>query len=280
MAVVSFWGNSRREIGQTLSVVAIGTMMAIEHNYKILVISTGFRDRTMEKCFWERNKNGGINLATEQGKQIGLNNGIEGLIKIIQSNRTSSNIIRDYAKVVFKDRLDILLSPTTTDPREYNTISPFYKDIIKLADKEYDLVLVDIDKRMEANDKNAILQESNLVMVTLKQSVESIETARILREKNPASRNNNIMFLSGKYDFDSKYNTKNLTRFLKEPREISAIPYNKLYDEAAMEGKVADFFLKYRGFTDQTDRNVRLIEEAKRTCDNIIYKLQELNIRT
>ena len=150
MAVVSFWGNSRREIGQTLSVVAIGTMMAIEHNYKILVISTGFRDRTMEKCFWERNKNGGINLATEQGKQIGLNNGIEGLIKIIQSNRTSSNIIRDYAKVVFKDRLDILLSPTTTDPREYNTISPFYKDIIKLADKEYDLVLVDIDKRMEA----------------------------------------------------------------------------------------------------------------------------------
>ena len=96
---------------------------------------------------------------TEQGKQIGLNNGIEGLIKIIQSNRTSSNIIRDYAKVVFKDRLDILLSPTTTDPREYNTISPFYKDIIKLADKEYDLVLVDIDKRMEANDKNAILQE-------------------------------------------------------------------------------------------------------------------------
>ena len=56
MAVVSFWGNSRREIGQTLSVVAIGTMMAIEHNYKILVISTGFRDRTMENAFGKETK--------------------------------------------------------------------------------------------------------------------------------------------------------------------------------------------------------------------------------
>ena len=72
---------------------------------------------------------------------------------------------------------------------------------------------------------------------------------------------NNIIFLAGKYDFDSKYNTKNLTRYLKETREISAIPYNKLFDEASMEGQVADFFLKYRGMTDQTDRNVKFIKE-------------------
>lgn len=278
MAVVSFWGNSRRETGQTLSVVAIGTAMAIEHNYKILVISTGFKDRTMEDCFWDGNNKAVVNSIVGE-KQPGINNGVEGLIKIIQSNRTSSNIIKDYAKVVFKDRLDILLSPATEDPREYNSMTQYYKNIIKLADKEYDLVLIDIDKRMNSNDKTAILQESNAIMITLRQSVESIETAKVLRETNPAERNNNIIFLAGKYDYDSKYNTKNITRYLKEPREISAIPYNKLYDEAAMEGKVADFVLKYRGMPDITDRNVKFIEEAKRTCENIIYKLQELQMR-
>lgn len=278
MAVVSFWGNSRRETGQTLSVVAIGTAMAIEHNYKILVISTGFRDRTMEDCFWDISNKAVVNSIVGE-KQPGINNGVEGLIKIIQSNRTSSNIIKDYAKVVFKDRLDILLSPATEDPREYNSMTQYYKNIIKLADKEYDLVLIDIDKRMNSNDKTAILQESNAIMITLRQSVESIETAKVLRETNPAARNNNIIFLAGKYDYDSKYNTKNITRYLKEPREISAIPYNKLYDEAAMEGKVADFVLKYRGMPDITDRNVKFIEEAKRTCENIIYKLQELQMR-
>ena len=278
MAVVSFWGNSRRETGQTLSVVAIGTAMAIEHNYKILIISTGFRDDTMQDCFWEKNKNSSMYSVTGQ-KQPGINSGFEGLVKIIQSNRTSSNIIRDYAKVVFKDRLDVLLSPTTDDPRVYNSMTQYYKDLIVLADKEYDLVLIDIDKRMNVNDKKEILRNSNAIMFTLKQSSDSIETAKILRESNPETKSNNIFFFVGKYDFDSKYNTKNITRYLRETREISAVPYNKLFDEAAMEGKVADYFLKYRGMRDQTDKNVKFIAETNRTCENIIYKLQELQMR-
>lgn len=252
--------------------------MAIEHNYKILIISTGFRDDTMQDCFWEKNKNSSMYSVTGQ-KQPGINSGFEGLVKIIQSNRTSSNIIRDYAKVVFKDRLDVLLSPTTDDPRVYNSMTQYYKDLIVLADKEYDLVLIDIDKRMNVNDKKEILRNSNAIMFTLKQSSDSIETAKILRESNPETKSNNIFFLVGKYDFDSKYNTKNITRYLRETREISAVPYNKLFDEAAMEGKVADYFLKYRGMRDQTDKNVKFIAETNRTCENIIYKLQELQMR-
>ena len=48
MAVVSFWGNNAKETGQTLAVVAIGTEMAIDHNNKILIVSTGFKETTME----------------------------------------------------------------------------------------------------------------------------------------------------------------------------------------------------------------------------------------
>ena len=278
MAVVSFWGNSRKETGQTLSVVAIGTAMAIEHNYRILAISTGFRDNTMKECFWGKEKNNGMASIVGQ-RQMDIDNGFEGLVKVIQSNRTSSNIIKDYAKVVFKDRMDVLLSPTTDDPHVYNSITQYYKDLITLADREYDLILIDIDKRMNANDKKEILKKSNAIMVTLKQSSESIEMGKILRENNPTSRNNKIMFLAGKYDFESKYNIKNITRYLKETKEISVVPYNKLFDEATMEGQVADYFLKYRSMTDQTDRNVKFIREVNRTCENIIYKLQELQMR-
>ena len=49
MAVVSFWGNNAKETGQTLAVVAIGTEMAIDHNNKILIVSTGFKETTMEE---------------------------------------------------------------------------------------------------------------------------------------------------------------------------------------------------------------------------------------
>ena len=129
MAVVSFWGNNTKETGQTLSVVALGTEMAIDHNNKILIVSTGFNETTMEDCFWEKKRNNGI--IPENGvKTGGIANGFEGLIKVIQSNRTSSNIIRDYAKVVFKSRLDVLPAPTTRNPKMYNTITSYYKDVL------------------------------------------------------------------------------------------------------------------------------------------------------
>lgn len=278
MAVVSFWGNNAKETGQTLAVVAIGTEMAIDHNNKILIVSTGFKETTMEDCFWERKKSNGI--VPENGtKTGGIANGFEGLIKVIQSNRTSSNIIRDYAKVVFKGRLDVLPSPTTQDPKVYNTVTSYYKDVLKFANKEYDLVLVDVDKRMSVEDKSAILQESDAVMITFKQGLEEIEEIKQLREQYPDKKKTNIIFMMGKYDVDSKYNVKNITRMLKETKEISAVPYNLGFYEASMEGKVADFFLNNRTLNDSSSSNAKFLQECKRSCDNILAKLEDLKMR-
>ena len=41
MSVITFWNNGKEQTGKTLSITAITTHMSIEHNYKILVISTG-----------------------------------------------------------------------------------------------------------------------------------------------------------------------------------------------------------------------------------------------
>ena len=278
MAVVSFWGNNAKETGQTLAVVAIGTEMAIDHNNKILIVSTGFKETTMEDCFWERKKNNGI-VPENGAKTGGIANGFEGLIKVIQSNRTSSNIIRDYAKVVFKSRLDVLPAPTTRNPKMYNTITSYYKDVLKFANKEYDLVLVDVDKRISVEDKSAILQVSDAVVITFKQGLEEIEEIKQLREQYPDKKKTNIMFMMGKYDFDSKYNTKNITRMLKETKEISAVPYNIGFYEASMEGKVADFFLNNRTLNDSSSANAKFLQECKRGCDNILAKLEDLKMR-
>ena len=56
MAIVAFWSDEKRETGQTLSMVALSTYMSIEHNYKILNVSTNFKDDTLEKCYWKKNK--------------------------------------------------------------------------------------------------------------------------------------------------------------------------------------------------------------------------------
>ena len=53
MAIVTFWNNDREQSGKTLTAVAVATKMAIERNYKILLISTSFQDATLRNCFWK-----------------------------------------------------------------------------------------------------------------------------------------------------------------------------------------------------------------------------------
>ena len=56
MSIVTFWNNGKEQTGKTLSIAAICTHLAIEHNYRILVISTGYRDENLDNCFWAVNK--------------------------------------------------------------------------------------------------------------------------------------------------------------------------------------------------------------------------------
>ena len=51
MSVITFWNNRGEETGKTLSIAAIATHMAIEHNNRILIISTGHKDATLDRCF-------------------------------------------------------------------------------------------------------------------------------------------------------------------------------------------------------------------------------------
>ena len=52
MAIISFWSEGKKQTAQTLSMVALATYMAIEHNSKILMISTGYNDDILNNCFW------------------------------------------------------------------------------------------------------------------------------------------------------------------------------------------------------------------------------------
>ena len=57
MAIIGFWSGSKKESGQTVSIASIATQMAIEHNYKILLIDATFDDDSLERCFWNVNVN-------------------------------------------------------------------------------------------------------------------------------------------------------------------------------------------------------------------------------
>lgn len=276
MAIITFKSNELKETGQTLSISAIATQMAIEHNRKILLISTSFKDQTLENCFWEVGKT--VNDNFNQGASIGVESGIEGLIRVIASNKTSPEIIKNYSKIILRDRLDILPSPKTQQYSEYEEIALKYPEVLKIASMYYDIVLVDLSKRMSPQCEKQILEMSDIVVTNMTQRLKSIDEFAELREKAEFYKRKNIMLLIGRYDAFSKYNVKNITRYLRERNNVSIIPYNTLYFEACSEGKIIDFFLGLKTVS-ELDRNYLFIKEVNEDVTAIFNKLQELQMR-
>ena len=277
MSIVTFWNNKKEQTGKTLAIVAIATHMAIEHNNKILVVSTGHKDATLDRCFWEERK-----LKKNLGlfgpnTNTAMEDGIVGLETLMKSNRVSPEQITNYTKIIFKDRLEVLPS-FKGEKLEYDEIRTNYPDIINLANRYYDLVLVDLDDEVGDEIANQILESSNLVVASLSQRLTSINNFMNIREEIPILKSIKSLILIGRYDKFSKYTIKNITRYMGEKNKVSTIPYNTLFFEACEEAKVPDLFLRLRKI-DEDDRNGFFLAEVKRASDNIIYRLQDLAMK-
>lgn len=278
MAIITFKSNEIKETAQTLSIAAVAAQMAIEHNYKILLVSTNFKDKTLEECFWDVNKK--TPLVNMMGKPaaVGIQSGVEGLMRVMASNKTSPEIVKNYSKIILRDRLDVLPSPSITEYRDYENIAATYPEILQLANRYYDIILVDLSKRMSEQYAENIIQISDIVVVNLTQRLKSIDDFIELREAEEFYKRKHIMLLIGRYDSFSKYNTKNITRYMKEKNTVNVIPYNTLFFEACSEAKIIDFFLRLKNI-DELDRNYLFIKEVTNMGNNIIYKLQELQMK-
>ena len=196
----------------------------------------------------------------------------------MRSNKLEAENITNYTKIVFKDRLEVLQT-YKGGQEEYKNLCKMYPEIINLANNYYDLVLVDLDAEVDANTKKEIIEASNLVIVNLSQRLASINNFMEIREKQPMFATKKALLLIGRYDKFSKYSIKNISRYMSEKNKVSTIPYNTLFFEAAEEAKVPDLFLRLRKTVDEEDRNGFFIAEVGRTAENIIYRLQDLQMK-
>ena len=60
MPIVTFWSNSEKTIGQTVSASVAATVMAMERNYKILLVSVDVNNNSIENCFGSQQSNKNI----------------------------------------------------------------------------------------------------------------------------------------------------------------------------------------------------------------------------
>ena len=285
MSVITFVNNLEEETGKTMSLVAIATHMAINNNNRILIISTTNKEDKINSCFFEEQqaKKMRLGILGNRTSAIDSESGIEGIAKIARSNKLTPELITNYTKVVFKDRLEIILgadknkrSQTEDDEKE---IAEEYINLISVARMYYDKVFVDLDSNLSEEIRQRIADSSDLVIVNTSQNFNSLRKLKEKKENSELLQSPKTLILVGRYDKFSKYNVKNISRFLEERNQILTIPYNTLYFEAASEAGVPDLFLRFKKISDSDDRNALFASEVKRAAENIIYRLQELQAR-
>ena len=278
MSIVVFSSSELKETGQSLAISALATYMAIEHNQKMLIVATDFNDNTLEDCFWQQKKEEFvIDRTLALDRVTTMDSGVEGLIKIVSSSKTSPEIVRNYSKVVLRDRLDILVSPDTKSRDEYNKIATCYASIIQTANRFYDYVFVDLDNKMNLSEYEQIMQLADVIVLTLTQNLRCINNFVELKNKNHFYNNKKIIPTITRYDRYSKYNRKNVSRYLKEKKLMPTISYNTLFSEACSEGKIVDYFLKMRNVkADETDRNKIFIYEIAELSEYVLEKIKDV----
>lgn len=273
MAIVTFWNESEKENGQTLSIIAIANQMAIEHNYRILVIDGCFDDITIEKAFWKNKENKTVQMLNA-GK-LDISSGAEGLISAVASNKATPEIVTNYTRIVYKNRLDILLGLKTRINEEHEKSMMLYKDLINAANKYYDLILVDVQKSYKQPSSKVLLKQSNLIMYTMPPNLENIDNYIKLKTKDELIGSKKVLPLLAKSDENSSYNVKNTSRYLKEKVIIPCIPYDVRFMEATNESRTSKYFTSQKLYSSKNGEN--FFREAERTCMAIINKLNELN---
>ncbi len=281
MVIVTFWNNNTGKIGQTHSALAIASYMGVEHNYKTLLMSTKYNDQVAMQAFGANERKKTIGLFTNNKQTMDLESGIEGMSKLVVANRLSPEMVPNYTKIIYKNRLEVVTAPKKKMDLDYMKIYRSCKDILNVAKRYYDIIFVDLNNGIEDETTKEILKMSDIVILNIEQKLSEFEKLAELKQEKELFTAKNLIPMINRYDRKSKYSSKNVSRELGEKKEILTIPYSNLFAEAVQEGTVAEFFINTRlkKLEDSNDRTTFFVQEVKRATDALIYKMQELQMR-
>lgn len=221
---LAFWSNFHGQTATTTSMAVIASTIALKYPLKILIAQVHSANTTLEKCFIKDFENRGHKSMVE-------NNGIDALIRMVKNGKLTSDQIVNYTLPILKDsRLDLLIGTNNPDEGLFYENAAEITQILKLASKTYDLVMIDTPSGLSNPISQDILNHATGVVVCLNQNKTVLEQyagsngMETIRGLKP-------MVCLGRYDPLLSLTAKNIKRQFKMDSVIS-VPHASEIQEA------------------------------------------------
>ena len=240
--------------------IAVSIMIALEYKMRVLLAHNHFDKSTLEHAFIEKK------YIRHELTDLS-DTGIDALSRAVKFNKLEKDDISNYTTTVLKNRLDLLVGTRNTNRDIYiNNIKGSINMILQSAGGFYDLVFVDTAPGMNEISMK-ILEKSDIVVINLNQNIQVIEDYL----SNCLGINENLFFILGKYDSDSKFNLKAIKKRFGIS-DIYTIPYDIGFADACSESRAVDFFIR-NAEADKFDVHYPFISGVKETAEAIINRI-------
>jgi MinD-like ATPase involved in chromosome partitioning or flagellar assembly len=271
MPRVVFWSPAKSTTGNTHTAIAVSTLMGIAHKTSCLMMQGNYNSKKIESSFtpYDDLKSSKV----FDNSSIGIN----ALIRLVTSNKLTSDAIQNYAKPVLKDRLDILYGMNSKDIEGYSDLVNNLPYITRKAAEIYDIVFIDLPKGSDEKFILDTLADAEIVVCVVNQDCVKLDDFFDIVENMEVLKNKNKIFVVGDYENKARFNTANIKLKTTVKDRLYTVPHNYLFADACNSGSVIDFFYKninankndYNGhFIQQTLEIVEKIIEISKIKDN------------
>lgn len=257
---IAFWSPVHGQGGTTSNLMAIGIMMALEMEHKILLTQTNFHMNNIEKA-----------LLGERNEEAGLFHdiGIDALVRSIKVSPLQRDSFYDTTISVIKNRMDLLTGTFKINQNYYEEdTKKVIHNIFHYAEENYHMILVDTNAGLGGITPR-VLESVDLIVVNLCQNKMVLDT--FFQEKKLPQQK--ILYLIGNYERGSKYNVNNLCHHYKQLKKnnVMVVPRNIEFMDSYWNGTMIDFFRKNMN-CNQDHYNHYFIQEVRKAVRSIKEK--------
>lgn len=271
MPKVVFWSPVTRMTGNTHAAIAVSTLLGMKEDVSAILLQAHWQNRKVESSFEDYDQLKAKNVFSNS------NAGMTALSRLVDSNKLTPESIRNYAKPVLKQRLDIMYGTNVTTRDQFATLSNTFPAIVRKADEAYDFAIVDLPKGTDNDYVREVLEDADLVVCTINQDISRLDDFFEALEKNECIKDKNKIIVVGDYENKSKCNLFNIKGRYKTKCPMFSVPHNYVFMDACNDGAVVDFFYK-NSKADARDYNGYFIAEVEKIVKKIveITKIKEL----